>query len=910
MWKALLSVLFLLLVVPSVVFGAGELCTLGSSESLDWGPIGLITSNGGNCEEAARVPDGDDIIIIPDGSVVTLIDDIVFIAAGAALECQDGGTINFSAVAALAGASTGEGAIGIRLWDGNDARYPPGAVEDDVAIYIHPGCTVNSAPGYVEWGQSTAGSPTLSATHTSTNDTTFVWGETDPCDVSVDCAATTNLLCSVWTDVRYQPAVTQADSEGDHFLDESIGTAVAAGVGYYEACFKEGSPEHPWCYSIVNASYAAGVSRMCIDVDQPSWDRTSDSLDKPFADRNLKFMNGSAGTALANPAVPGDWCIDVAAATFAADGDYAGRWFRYWDDGDSEHHNPPKKIARTYNDLTCAKTTGTHDSIEFATENAFKEAWATASTDATIDYGINEGNEFTVVAGLHISVHDAGCPGACTVPVGSGKVLIESTDLELSGVFIAGSGETRLTTVTDPIGCLHIREGGDAATPLPALHFLDTGNPTIDCGTIMGTDVVTGGADMLSFEDTTGRCQVNDFAFRYGGVPFVHAGTANCALQVERIKFQYEGDVSTGDNLIFANTNGFSSVRGEDIELTQATDGNPLTGAAFRSLSAVPMNLNRVVAWGMVDGGIVNQGDAAYNHLTTISNLLLRGASLTGFVGASRSLLPNRLDNCDIQNIEMSSGGTIAALVQDTDGVGTSVTDCIFDNIETDAAKLIILGYVNDLPVEFSNNIFWDMQQTAATGDGSIVSLWEPNDAGVIQNFENLTFGWSPGVVHDWINSFEIIANAGHALEDSFNIGDLLFHNSVNDTDAAGNNYFLDVLTGMMATATDPGEFCFNGGSSTGGATFADLSNIAEFTETSLSRGEAWPQFNNEAGGDYTLVRGSFIEEKGCGALTGNQAPGIVRGQQAQWMQMGSGLPVEWPLIRGRSKAIGGRRGY
>jgi hypothetical protein len=173
----------------------------------------------------------------------------------------------------------------------------------------------------------------------------------------------------------------------------------------------------------------------------------------------------------------------------------------------------------------------------------------------------------------------------------------------------------------------------------------------------------------------------------------------------------------------------------------------------------------------------------------------------------------------------------------------------------------------------------------------------------VWQVLEDITVGYTEGITHSWMAGIRIVDGGAHTSEDSFRIGSILFSNFINSTAGVDPVYAMNVTTDYMAYATYAGPICFHGGDATGGSAYADMANPADYDADYLIRGHGWPVFVDVPGGKYDLVRGSVLADKGCGARTGGQSPGIVKGETSRWIREQNGLETEWAVLRLPSKA-------
>ena len=871
MWKLLLALLVFLL--PGVAFAVNEDCTFPTG-AVDWGPI--ITITGVNCPDKAAAPDGDDIIIIPDGSHVTVIDDILFTADGSGIICESGGSITIDAVSLDVG-------IGIEFFDGQDTEP---AAEGQVAFYAEAGCEINFSGGFRPWGPAV---PVALATHTITNQTEWTIDYVNACGIhgaEIDCTGgNENLMCFYWTDLRSQNAVTTGETEGDNHLDEAI---AAIDDGIDEACFIGDSPESPWCYPIDSATYGVGVSTMCLDITQWPWNRASgvqDSLDQPVATRAVQWDADGVAT----DAYRGDTCIEVDTNYITASGDFVGRWFR------PQEEQYPYKIIKTFHDTDCdgGGAAGT-DAIHIGTPLRNDIVTGTEE-DFTIDYGFARGDTFVVVAPVALSIDD-------TAADDEGKIVIQSTDANISQTFVSGAGELRFDTAAGTWECIHVREGGDEVDSLASVRFVTVANPEVNCFTVLGGDMVDGETPQVVYEGTTGTARITNAGFRYSGASNI--STTNAAagdlLELNKIKLELIGVTAGGvggGGISNGFSPGFDKVTGRNLACFGCTEDDlGVSYGVFSSHDDNKMVMDNVVVWGLTSGVITNE--IAVSADVTINNLLAKG--LLPYVGGGGSTLPPFINHCDVSDVVLTSPGAgLAGASMTSTGYSAEYENCVFSDITT---KGRVPFYLGD---KAKNNIFWNVHTSTSTNASCVTSnecrvieIEEPNTAGVWEIFENITIGWDEGVDSDFNVGVFMETDAGHAAEDSFRFGSVLVYNLLNDGATAGVVYSEDIIDGVPTIADySAGAHCSFALYASGGATYVDFDDVDDYPATAILRGYP-PRFINPDDEAWTLATGSKLVNSNCGAFTGVRSPGVMR-NGTQWMYKSIGVTPPLQGIRG-----------
>lgn len=893
--RTLTLCLALLLWLPAAAWGANEDCTLGDNESLTWGPIGTISSNGGDCEEAARVPDGDDHIIIPDGSTVTADNaSYAYTAADSSLEVQSGGSLS-------ADASAVEDAIVFHFYDGQDGVSVGGTSYDTVAAYFEAGSSVDLQCGYLTWGLATAAYETEV---TETNDTMWTVDLFAPCgDASADPDAFLiggNQDCTtgdqeygfslVWTAARNDPEAGCGAGCGDNYIDDTLTHLATKNYDHYIVTFITGM-EAGHSYTIQDGDIDAAGNEMSMALYVPQMEQGGalTQAQYPIASRAQQLLGVTVAAAA------GDTCIETAAGLLSADGDYISTCAYFYDAaGDNAFANSPPgpyKVMRTEDDEKCDGTTGGgEESYHLALDAALPEALVVGDQMVLSPLCAGQGDKFSVKAPVWFEMEET-----AGWALGNSKVICDDCYFRARGLVISGSG----LVLCEGSGCDwntdDIQFWGCGDNDGPVLKFENTTNAIMSCAEIVGGSQ-TEESNGILFEGVTDLTKMTDMATRYiAGPTFYTADSTMGTAIFERTSCEREAHVAAanGDDCISV-ADDWNVVTITDLF---AGDWGQGGGASIVDTSGTPVTVNGLAIAGQIDGGITGKTAVGMR----VAGVLARGID-TSLSALGGGWLGYSLLHSDIRDITLDTGTSYSLLSELAAGVTQDVefTDNYFEDLSVD--NYYVLAADEDFRnSNISRNIFRNATSVHANCDNnsacSVIYIVTDDDTGNAGHvIEQNQMMWDEGETTEFLSAFASDASSGDVITFGGNaIINLV--NALANVDVIGINIDADIASNSTQRSLGSNKVlnnCVSYVEATDGTSTTEYAANADSYPTIPLLGMA-PEF--DANG-VTLRRNSLMEQKKCAAPVGTRRPGMPVGHSWLYMKMGIPEPERKPLVK------------
>lgn len=832
--------LALLFFPPATAWGANEECPLGGDEAVDWGPIGTIDVNGGNCEGGANPPDGDDIILFPTGSDVTVIDDITFTADGSGIVCQDGASFTASAV-------DQDDELIFTFFDGQDT-YPGG--DSNVALLLEAGCEVVLEGGFAQ--RSNSGSFALQDSVSEADATIWTldqWsvcgdgsGDTpDSIGGAQDCATGDEeyLWCPHFSVARNNP---DAGGDGDNYLHGAIQDL----QDDWMLVWLSPGMDYPHAYPITVSDKVLPAYEFCLDLRQQFTAYGQANADMPLTSR-ISIVNEIDNTATVIPQ-KGDTHIVSNTSIIANDGELAGQCVRMCDASGANCDPYVYRIARTEDGVA-------NDILYFSDLTPLRKDYATDAMFTISPICAQAGDNFAILAPIVF------LNGDTSYADDESKVLIQSTNVTMNGVVFNGSG------------LIHF----DQAVLNPSsdmIHAIDTGPvkfeamPRVDmsCWTSVGGDVA-GGNVSFEFADTSGMTHVQDSAVRYAGDwAFTTSGSAMGPAEFERIKCEWGADATMTSEGCIKNATDWSSVRVKDMACIDCTKGSAGASSDAVAASTNPMLIDGFLAYGMTEGG-------AFRHGTGT------GVSMWNLLG--RGVLTNRINTpwagLSLNHFDVRDFVTSTMTVPIDPFVGALTTNWqngILADIITSNDEILGIAEGGSGGDTLSNIIIWDGLTTNTTGTSDLINITHDSTAATTSTVEYITVGWNRGTTSDW--DTVIASTNDNGTETGFNFGHICItehQGSDADTDYVTIALDDDIVDEIVNRTG--GNVCIDSGSvATGGAGSYEPVTDSSLFATAPLLGFV-PAFEDAGNGYYVLRNDTRVADLECGAKTRSGRPGV-----------------------------------
>lgn len=845
----------LLILAPAVALGAT--CTFGSGVSTI-GPINTETGVGSDCSPITA----DDTIVCGSGCVLSVTDDIILDGSGSNATCiqvTNGGSLTID----VSDHATAADTIGIETFEGcSVGSY------GNVSLYVDSDSSLTIQGGWLQNGEDAT--PAIVTDDVGDNWTIWTIDEIDPCDS--DCGSYPNLLCFDYSDARSN---VDSGEIGESHIDHSIG-AITAGEMQIRMLDLDSNgrvpPEWPRTYPIASVDSTGPAYSICIDTRELGWETGGYRTEALTGYTTTKRLIVSATTAAA--ASVGDTCINLTAPVLNGDGDYVGRWLR--PDGESDS---PYLIVHSTDGVDCDGG-GTADAVYIPDETPIHTAISNGG-DVTIDYGFARGQAYAVSAPVIISGSDnAGLSDA------DQKVVIEGI-ANLNGVEIHGAGELRFNGATlQTCKDIHTRDTGTDG--YAAIAFEDVAGVTCSNISTMGgdgsTQGSTGQSSAVLFDDVTGAVTINGGSFRYfGDGGFITSGTTTTGAVIgKRLKFESILSDATNSGPLEFGSDDLARVSLSDVTMSDAVIG---TSGHTVVAGDNPVYIDRLSVYGQADGSM------GYGAGLKINNYYAYWvfSAITGVRTGLSNVLPSYVDNFETYHLRAT-----AAIV----GINTDESHVrnflLYDVITAeDQNGIFQIGKGSNS----YNGIIWDSDSSHANCIGgstcNVVKGTFDGDTDTDDIFSHITIGWTPGNTTTFSGAW--IEAAGIASEDKFTFGSIGIFNMDNAIKSSGTNYAFSGTGGFNTAMGDgtvvwDGPLCMQGNVATGGGTveYHDAASafLTAATADNLIRGYMHPSFEDMNNMDFSFARGSLAEQKSCGAMNGNQAPGVNRNV----MQFGFGM--------------------
>jgi hypothetical protein len=842
-----LPIIAALLLLSSVAWGAGEVCTLATGAQTI-GPIGTVTgdagSGAGNCGEAARVPDGDDFIVMPDGLTLTVTQSLTWLTGGA-LVCRSGAKL-------VIDNATATSRVVLTFVDGADGVVTLQGALDNVAIYQEPGCEFDFDAGYVEWGKA---APGIAAEHTSTNDTTaqvgWIWecyGGAGAHDTPFGTGSCITAGFDEITSFFYDSSIHNPDAAGagNTYLSESL---IVADPGML-VCGERSTAWSGHCYAIsaIDSSAVADYD-MSVRINQNSaalsgLERSEDPADVLSAVRELEEME------LRSSINPGDICISVDDAEIASDGIYAGRWVRL----PGDYGGKPYKIAMTDADADCDNNAA-GDAIwldaKGSTLNAIQIVGSIADTDSiVVGYEFANGDDYYIMSQVSIEA----TPNAAD---GDALIILEGTN-NWEGVRVIGSGLTHFYGAVLNGSRNHWLAGGADGGPM--VKFEDMNQVRLVDSSFVSGGVV-GGADGIELAGITGGTYFENVAFRYLGGDAIMTSDGTAAFGAGSMKMVKCESVGTGaaiDPIAGCIKNDdFPHLAVSQLVMSDAVHG--AAGDGLWSPAGYLMGVNGFSVWGQIQGGITH---GLYAAGITASNLLARGAGSNRTAG-TQGYLPVQLYGADIGlyycaacagPINVSQGGDLQGIV-------------IYNSVTANDQLLYLNGYGT------MSNILIYLPITTDTSDTYVILVASDDSSTTDPIIEYVTVAWPLNTAGEWIRA---IGDTGTTTnEDAFYFGSIIVR-GMYGADLNVAYTAIDLSTGLIGVINDRAGGIFVSDSTLTAAGTGSMTYVDDFaTYTTPPYLARTPNFLREGEGKLTLIENSVVDVLGGGTRTGPQEAGF-----------------------------------
>jgi hypothetical protein len=864
MWKWLGVLLGLVFLASSQAYGATCTFKIGVST---WGDITTVAGEGTDCGAVpASGITGADVVVIPLGASVTIVDDIVFTtpAADNGILVEAGGTFIWD--------QTNNEAT-ITFTDGTTC-----GVVADVAFCAESGSIIRINGGFNQWGEDVT--PRPQRTHTEDNYTTWTVDQIGVCtgvgagasSIGTCSGSDANIMCLHLTETRNDP---EDGLTGQNWLEEAVGWLDA---DYDRVRFTNGG-ERGWVYDVDSIDAVADDYEICIDISR-AYDTAS--VDFPYADRAIV-----SGSVTAAGCFKGSTCTNVVGTTLAADGEYVGRCIRYCDTTGNNCDPRPYRITKTTDGVTCAGGAG-NDAIYLSDINPLTRDLL-PNADFTIDYCISSGDNFTVERPAWFK---DGTPGIDT----DGKILIASTDVTMYGVKFTGPATVKFDeAVFTSVGYIDVADAGDAGLGIPALEFEDMTTVEIDWISGSGGDGTGGSADWMEL-DGVGVVQFTNLNVRYWGQYAISTiGSDNGNFDLRGGKFEYIGDdAASGVGIHADETNYWDYAEARDLYCGDCING--LIGDFIRSdvnPAWVPptnheFHVDGVLA--LTTEGSFAKGAAHGTAGVIWKNVMLRNT--IGGRGTSYPHLPGRLSHCDIRgpiwNRRAWTGYPVTKINQ-------YLTDCIISDAHVSGTIQELIRVYDDATV--SNVIVHNPSAESVTAHAPIKVVTSGGAPAPPLVLEYATVSWDEGVTTTFHQGVVLNNDNGSHLT----FGSILVSGlSAND---AVNSYgiYADTANLLDANTTFHSQFCVDRGRNAGAGTWTSVEPIASFPNIPMIG--FVPRFTDPERNGVSLLRDDYISQNHCGAKVDSRKPGI---QENRWRYMAEVWMVDKPyeVVR-ESKAYG-----